>query len=83
MKTDKTLTKSAIDRQNILNNSDALPRIQQALEEAIGYHVAAGHIDRDLLTDVIRSIIKNEDYSESTKLELLHAMSMEIGFSDD
>ena len=51
--------------------------------EAIGYHVAAGHIDRDLLTDVIRSIIKNEDYSESTKLELLHAMSMEIGFSDD
>lgn len=51
--------------------------------EAIGYHVAAGHIDRSLLTDVIRSIIKNEDYSESTKLELLHAMSMEIGFSDD
>ena len=51
--------------------------------EAIGYHVAAGHVDRDLLTDVIRCIIKNEDYSESIKLELLHAMSMEIGFSDD
>lgn len=32
MKTDKTLTKSAIDRQNILNNTVALPRIQQALE---------------------------------------------------
>lgn len=32
MKTDKTLTKSAIDRQNILNNTVALPRIQRALE---------------------------------------------------
>lgn len=32
MKTEITLTKSAIDRQNILNNSVALPRIQQSLE---------------------------------------------------
>ena len=51
--------------------------------EAIGYHVAAGHIDRDLLTDVIRCMINDEDYSESTKLELLEAMSQEIGFTEN
>lgn len=51
--------------------------------EAIGYHVAAGHIERNLLTDVMRSIIRDEDYSESTKIEILHAMSQEIGFADE
>ena len=51
--------------------------------EAIGYHVAAGHIDRDLLTEVMRSIVNDEDYSESTKLELIEAMSQGIGFSGD
>ncbi len=50
--------------------------------EAIGYHVAAGHIDRDLLTDVMHSIVKDEDYSESIKLELMEAMSQDIGFSE-
>lgn len=51
--------------------------------EAIGYHVAAGHIDRDLLTEIMRCIVNDEDYSESIKLELLEAMSQQIGFSDD
>ena len=51
--------------------------------EAIGYHVAAGHIDRDLLTEVMRCIVNDEDYSESIKLELMEAMSQDIGFSDD
>ena len=51
--------------------------------EAIGYHVAAGHIDRDLLTEVMRCIVNDEDYSESIKLELLEAMSQDSGFSDD
>ena len=51
--------------------------------EAIGYHVAAGHIDRDLLTEVMRCIVNDEDYSESIKLELLEAMSQDIGFSDE
>ena len=51
--------------------------------EAIGYHVAAGHIDRELLTDVIRCMVNDEDYSESTKLDLLEAMSQDIGFSND
>lgn len=51
--------------------------------EAIGYHVAAGHIDRDLLTEVMRSIVDDEDYSESTKLDLIAAMSQGLGFSDE
>ena len=51
--------------------------------EAIGYHVAAGHIDRDLLTKVMRCIVNDEDYSESIKLELIEAMSQGIGFTDD
>ena len=51
--------------------------------EAIAYHVAAGHIDRDLLTEVMRCIVNDEDYSESTKLELLEAMSQGIGFTDE
>jgi death-on-curing protein len=50
--------------------------------EAIGYHVAAGHIDRGLLTEVMKCIVNNEDYSESIKLELLEAMSKDIGFSE-
>ena len=51
--------------------------------EAIGYHVAAGHIDRDLLTEVMRCIVNDEDYSESIKLDLIEAMSREIGFAED
>lgn len=51
--------------------------------EAIAYHVAAGHIDRDLLTEVMRCIVNDEDYSESLKMELLLAMCQGIGFSDD
>ena len=50
--------------------------------EAVGYHVAAGHIDRDLLTDIIKNLVLNEDYSESTKLSLLNAMSQNTGFSE-
>ena len=50
--------------------------------EAISYHVAAGHIERDLLTDVMRAIVEDEDYSESTKIELMEAMSKDIGFTE-
>ena len=51
--------------------------------EAIGYHVAAGHIERDLLTEIMKCIVNDEDYSESIKLELIEAMSQGIGLSDD
>ena len=50
--------------------------------EAIGYHVAAGHIDRDLLTKVMRCIVNDEDYSESIKLELIEAPRQAIRSPD-
>jgi hypothetical protein len=31
----------------------------------------------------MRCIVNDEDYSESIKLELMEAMSHDIGFSDD
>ena len=62
---------------------DCLAKTFMERMEAIGYHVAAGHIDRDLLTEVMRSIVDDEDYSESTKLDLIAAMSQEVGFSEE
>ena len=54
--------------------------------EAIIYHVAAGHIDKDLLLRVINCYMANEDYPEDLKLELIHAIgdqSVEFEESDD
>ena len=35
------------------------------------------------MTEVMRCIVNDEDYSESIKLELIEAMSQGIGFSDN
>lgn len=50
--------------------------------ENISYHLAAGHIDKDLLTEIIHSFLENEnDFSEGLKLKLLFAVdNQEIGF---
>ena len=46
-----------------------------------GYdHVAE---DRNLLTEVMRCVVNDEDHSESIIPELFEAMSQDIGFSDD
>lgn len=42
--------------------------------EAIIYHVAAGRIDKDLLLRIISCYMANEDYPESLKLEIIHAI---------
>ena len=42
--------------------------------EAIIYHVAAGRIDKDLLQRIITYYMANEDYPESLKLEIIHAI---------
>lgn len=42
--------------------------------EAIIYHVAAGRIDKDLLQRIIGCYMSNEDYPESLKLEIIHAI---------
>lgn len=47
--------------------------------EAIVYHVAAAHIDKDLFHEIIESFLKESDYSESLKLRIAEA----IGSDDD
>ena len=44
--------------------------------ENISYHVAAGKIDKELLSDVIASFL-NEEESEEIKLRILHAIGDE------
>ena len=43
--------------------------------ETISYHVAAGNIDKDLLLEIITSILYEVDYSEELKLKLINAYS--------
>ena len=43
--------------------------------ETISYHVAAGNIDKELLLEIITSILYEEDYSEELKLKLIDAFS--------
>ena len=53
--------------------------------ENISYHLAAGRIDKDLLSDIIHSFLENEsDFSEELKLKLLIAIdNQEIGFTEN
>jgi death on curing protein len=44
--------------------------------ETISYHVAAGNIDKELLHEIITSILYEEDYSEVLKMKLIHAFSI-------
>lgn len=43
--------------------------------ETISFHVAAGNIDKELLLEIITSILYEEDYSEELKLKLIDAFS--------
>lgn len=43
--------------------------------EAISYHVAAGNIDKELLHEILTSILYEEDYKEELKLKLFEAIS--------
>lgn len=43
--------------------------------EMISYQLAAGNIDKDLLHEIINSIIYEDDYSEELKIKLLVAIS--------
>lgn len=53
--------------------------------ENISYHLAAGRIKKDLLTDIIHSFLENEeDFCEELKLELLLAIdNQQIGFNEN
>lgn len=52
--------------------------------ENISYHLAAGRIDKELLSDIIHSILMNEqDFDEELKLRILMAINDEaIGFDE-
>ncbi len=43
--------------------------------EIISYHLAAGNIDKELLSEIIYSIVNEPDYSESLKLKIANAIS--------
>jgi len=43
--------------------------------EAISLHVAAGNIDKELLHEIITSILYEADYNETLKLKILDAFS--------
>ncbi|MFP4549054.1 MAG: type II toxin-antitoxin system death-on-curing family toxin, partial [Fidelibacterota bacterium] len=45
--------------------------------EIVSYHLAAGNIDKELLNELIHSIVFEEDYSEDLKLKLMDAISKE------
>jgi len=51
--------------------------------ESISYHTAAGNIDKELLHEVISSILYEEDYSETLKLKLLEAFSRNLIDDED
>lgn len=46
--------------------------------EAIIYHVAAGKIDRELLTEILICIVEGFDYNEELKIELAKAIAEHI-----
>lgn len=46
--------------------------------EIVSLHLAAGRINKDFLKKLIESIVYEEDYSESLKMELLECISREI-----
>ena len=47
--------------------------------EIVSLHLAAGRIDRDFLKKLIESIVYEEDYSESLKMELLDRITEYVG----
>ncbi len=49
---------------------------------AIIMHVAAGHIDEELLARIIPPVIKGEDFSEELKIDIAHAMESGELFSE-
>ena len=45
--------------------------------ENISYHVAAGHIDKDLLGRIVSALLDGKEEDESLKLEILNAIQGE------
>lgn len=65
----------ALGMKFLLNNG-YLFIIQKFAEkmESVSYHLAAGRIDKELLHDIIYSIVNEDDYSEELKLRIMKAI---------
>ncbi|MCB9017068.1 MAG: type II toxin-antitoxin system death-on-curing family toxin [Prevotellaceae bacterium] len=61
-----------------------IKRFLQEMEN-ISYHLAAGNIDKELLTEIVHSFLENEDdFCEELKLKIMMAIdSHQVGFADD
>jgi len=46
--------------------------------ENISYHVAAGHIDKEFLQEIITAVLNGDEDNEALKLKILHAISKEL-----
>ena len=58
-----------------LNGYDFMVRKFIIEMEDIAVHVADNRIDKDLLFEIIQSLIFEDDYSEILKLKIIHAIS--------
>jgi death-on-curing protein len=51
--------------------------------EAIVYHVAASHIDKELLERIMQCVVDGSDYDEALKIDIANAMSQgELGINE-
>ena len=52
--------------------------------EAIVYHIAASHIDQDLLLRITNAFMDRKDYSESLKIDIANAISKgQLGITEE
>lgn len=52
--------------------------------EAVVYHVAASHIDKDLLERILECVVDGTDYDEALKIDIANAMSQgELGINEE
>ena len=51
--------------------------------ESVSYQLAASRIDKELLHDIINSILYEEDYSEELKLRILKAYRRDYDYQTD
>lgn len=52
--------------------------------EAIVYHVAASHIDKELLGRIMQCVVDGSDYDEALKIDIANAMNQgELGINEE
>lgn len=52
--------------------------------EAIVYHIAASHIDKEILERIMQCVVDGSDYDEALKLDIANAMSQcKLGVNEE